>query len=814
MPELAEEIQNLYDGIRTIAVHGSFLDEAAKFQLAQEMTAFKAGVARITGKYLYLTAGNSAGMFLQDTEKSLRTGETYQIPVKLNSSHADKTIIYVSSNPMVAAVDAEGTVTARAPGKAEITLKNKASGYTQTMDIFVSKVLSISNKLTDYKLPEQYLSDIEKDENNEKGRRYLGQPDMAMLNDNKTLVTVYPVGHGVGPIVMQISRDAGETWEEKTDIPSSWETSYETPTLYKLNMANGSEKLILISGRPESFGAPSGGWDASVSSDGGESWSEFDTYCETLGNGSRNETVVAMASLIQLKDADGNYMDKWMGVYHNGTSFVNYKTYLTFDEDGRQQWTTPEPYLSDYRPIEWERQICEVGLFRSPDGKRIVGLARSQSHNNPATMFYSDDEGETWSRPVDLPGSLAGERHKAMYDPTDPTGQRLIVTFREICYDLDDDGQFGGGSDWKAGDWIAWVGTYDDIMNQDEGQYRILLCEDWAANAKSGDTGYTGLVVQPDGTYIMDSYGHWDREYSESLPNYNVYNDLCYIKQAKFKLSDLDNQVLSVFVDQLEAELELIPQDAAAKYTKETWDELKKAEANALAVLSDAGSSQNACYAAYKALQKARLALVMQGAQDDPAPKPPKPEPPKPEPPKPEPPKPEPPKPEGITEGKVYASGNYSYKVTSVSKKTVTVTKAKSKNIKSITVPDSVKLGGVSYQVTAIADAAFKNYKLAASAKIGKNVETIGKNAFAGCVKLKSVALNGKKLKKIGNSAFSNCKILKKITIKSTALKTVGKNAFKGIDKNAQIKVPANKLKKYKKILAKKGQAKSVKIKK
>ena len=61
--------------------------------------------------------------------------------------------------------------------------------------------------------------------------------------------------------------------------------------------------------------------------------------------------------------------------------------------------------------------MCEIGMFRSPDGKRIVGLARSQSHNNPSTLIYSDDEGKTWSEPMDLPGTLAGERHKAVYDP-------------------------------------------------------------------------------------------------------------------------------------------------------------------------------------------------------------------------------------------------------------------------------------------------------------------------------------------------------------------------------------------------------------
>ena len=817
-PEYAEEIQALYDSIQTIARGGSYLDDAAKEQLAADMTAFKAGVAQITNKYLY-NAAESDGMYLEETDKTLNAGETWQIPVKLITNKADKTIIYASADSSIAAVDADGVITARKPGQTVITLKNKASGLTQAVDITVAKTLNISNKLTDYKLPEEFLSDIEKDEKDEKGRHYLGQPDMVMLDDEQTLITVYPVGHGVGPIVMQVSHDAGETWEEKTDIPASWATSYETPTLYKLNMTDGSEKLILISGRPQNFGAPTGGWDTSISTDGGESWTEFQTYNETLSNGSRNETVVAMASLIQLKDANGNYIDKWMGVYHNGTSFVNYKTYLTFDKDGNQQWTTPEPYLSDYRSIEQTYQICEVGLFRSPDGKRIVGLARSQSHNNPATMFYSDDEGETWSNPVDLPGSLAGERHKAMYDPTDPTGQRLIVTFREICYDLNGNNQFDGASDWVAGDWIAWVGTYNDIMNQDEGQYRILLCEDWAANAKSGDTGYTGLVVQKDGTFIMDTYGHWDKEYSQSLPNYSVYNDLCYIKQAKFKLSDLDAQVMPAIKEKLETELSLAPQETdASKYTKETWEAVKTAKAQADAVLADANSTQHACYNAIYALQNARLSLIMEGAVEKPAPPTPpddtKPDDTKPDDTKTDDTKPNQPQTDGIEEGKVYTSGSYSYKVTSLSGKKVTVTKAKNNKVKKITVPDTVKLGSSTYKVTAVADNAFKNYKQATSAKIGKNVESIGKNAFAGCVKLKTVTLNSTKLKTIGSKAFSNCKKLTKLTVKSKVLKTVGKNALKGIHKKAQIKVPANKLKQYKKLFAKKGQAKTVKVKK
>ena len=85
---------------------------------------------------------------------------------------------------------------------------------------------------------------------------------------------------------------------------------------------------------------------------------------------------------------------------------------ITFrnDEDGNEQWSEPERYLADYRSIESKYGICEVGMFRSPDGKRIMALARSDKKPNLSVMFYSDDEGKTWSKPEEMQGSLAGER--------------------------------------------------------------------------------------------------------------------------------------------------------------------------------------------------------------------------------------------------------------------------------------------------------------------------------------------------------------------------------------------------------------------
>ena len=231
-------------------------------------------------------------------------------------------------------------------------------------------------------------------------------------------------------------------------------------------------------------------------------------------------------------------------------------------------------------------------------------------------LTKSDDEGDTWSEPVELPGSLAGERHKPVYDPTDPTGQRLIIPFREIIYDLNGNNTFDGGSDWLAGDWVAWVGTYDDLMNLRQGSYRILLCEDWAANAKSGDTGYTGVAVLPDGTLVMDTYGHWDKEYSQSLSPYNVREDWCWIKQAKFGLSDLDSMIVPDIKEKLQSEIEEISaQDDADKYFEETWDEYTKALENAQQILGDDEASQDECNEALDNIVKAKNGLIIKGTE-------------------------------------------------------------------------------------------------------------------------------------------------------------------------------------------------------
>ena len=100
----------------------------------------------------------------------------------------------------------------------------------------------------------------------------------------------------------------------------------------------------------------------------------------------------------------------------------------------------------------------------------------------------SDDEGETWSEMRELPWELTGDRHIARYAPDG----RMVVTFRDTAR---------GSSTY--GDFVAWVGSYEDIEAGRPGQYRVRLLKN---HGRPGDTGYAGMEVLPDGTMVSTTY--------------------------------------------------------------------------------------------------------------------------------------------------------------------------------------------------------------------------------------------------------------------------------------------------------------------
>src|SRR5690606_41487284 len=107
------------------------------------------------------------------------------------------------------------------------------------------------------------------------------------------------------------------------------------------------------------------------------------------------------------------------------------------------------------------------------------------------------------------PESCAANRQTDVH----ATDGRLFVSFRDTTLESP-----------TKGDWVAWVGNYDDILNGREGQYRVRL----RRNHKDSDCAYPGVEILPDGTIVTTTYGHWEK------------GERPYILSVRLKLEELD----------------------------------------------------------------------------------------------------------------------------------------------------------------------------------------------------------------------------------------------------------------------------------
>ncbi len=328
----------------------------------------------------------------------------------------------------------------------------------------------------------------------EKGQ-YLGHPSTVLLEDNKTMLVVYPKGHGRGGIVYKRSNDGGLTWSSRLPTPKNWETSKEVPTIHRVIDAKGKKRLIMWSGLYPARLA--------ISDNDGNSWSELKPVGDWGG-------IVVMGCLEPLKTGKGNYM----AMFHDDGRFFKGKMkrkidpvftlFKTFSKDGGLTWSYPEVILARN-----DVHLCEPGIIRSPDGKQLCVLLRENARRRNSYVIFSSDEGKTWTAPRELPASLTGDRHTGRYSKDG----RLFISFRDRTHETP-----------TFGDWVAWVGTYSDIVNGREGQYRVRLMD----NHKSADCAYPPVEILPDDTLVTTTYGHWTKGESP------------YIVSVRLKLSELD----------------------------------------------------------------------------------------------------------------------------------------------------------------------------------------------------------------------------------------------------------------------------------
>lgn len=367
--------------------------------------------------------------------------------------------------------------------------------------------------------------------------QYLGHPTTALLDDGKTMLAVYPKGHAMGPVIYKRSTDGGLTWSNRIPVPKSWATSKEPPTIFKTVDGSGKSRLIMFTGFYPARMAHS--------EDDGCTWSELDSIGDFGG-------FVVMSDMIALTTGKGHYM----ALFHDDMRYmtsdglqkyaddrkvnklIQYTLYKTYSFDGGLTWSEPEAIISSR-----DMYLCEPGIVRSPDGNTIAVLLRENRRTYNTQIIYSYDEGRNFTSPKALPNELTGDRHVLRYAPDG----RLVIVFRDMSIDsiqkevrkiaknrneinLSKVAKETGLGSPNVGDWVGWVGTWDDLVNARPGQYRIRFKD----NIHGWDCCYPGVEVLPDGTFVTTTYGRWEEKEKN------------YILSVRFRLDELDKKLTKI----------------------------------------------------------------------------------------------------------------------------------------------------------------------------------------------------------------------------------------------------------------------------
>ncbi len=316
---------------------------------------------------------------------------------------------------------------------------------------------------------------------------YQGHPTTLLMPDGKTIFAVWCINHGgyAGP--MARSDDGGLTWIRLDDqLPPGFRKHKNCPSIYRMVDPQGRQRLWVFSAAPK--------MPSIMSEDDGKTWREM----KPLGF----PCVMTFSSMIRLKAG------RYLGLYHEraeGKSRSSLNVLQTISADGGVTWSKPRVVAAVQGKMP-----CEPFVLRSPDGDELCCLMRENTHTGRSLIMFSRDEAMTWSTPVDTAWGLTGDRHMGVCTEDG----RWVIAFRDKA-----------PTSPTAGHFVAWVGTYDDIRNGREVEYRVKLLHSYAG----GDCGYPGMELLPDGTIVATTY----IKYRPGKKKHSVVS-------TRFKLEEID----------------------------------------------------------------------------------------------------------------------------------------------------------------------------------------------------------------------------------------------------------------------------------
>ena len=341
---------------------------------------------------------------------------------------------------------------------------------------------------------------------------YHAHPTTTMLADNKTIFCVWNIGHGGHAGPMARSDDGGLTWARMDDeLPLNYINFRNCPSIYRLTDPQSKERLWVFAARtltdkenPKSIsGRHEGFMPRIVSEDDGKTWRELPPIGGSVAKDDPFRNIMTFSNIVRLKD--GFYL----GMFHRGAAGkdANLQVLQSVTRDGGFTWSEPA-MACDGTKLDG-KDPCEPYVFRSPDGGELCCLMRENRRSGTSLVMFSRDEGQTWSKAVDTPWGLTGDRHHGIR----LSDGRLVIVFRNASPQSIDKGGF-----------VAWVGTYEDIKQGKPGQYRVSLLKTFK------DGFYPGIHLLPDGTIVATTY-----------TTYRKDDGGCSIVSGRFKMSEVES---------------------------------------------------------------------------------------------------------------------------------------------------------------------------------------------------------------------------------------------------------------------------------